>query len=213
MAELIIKNLTVNYGPDCAVNSLTVPDKTFAAAVCDNASAFFRAVSGIEKFPRGEIILNGKNITHTETSKRNIALVFRDCALYGSLTVYQNISACLRRNGIDGAGARSKIMNAAKVFGFEVYTDAKPASLTAEQRLRAELGRISLLTPDLVLLNDPLKSIPAVRYDIMKDEILKLFGLLETSFLYIIEDIKPAVTVKPGFAGLTSERINFIAAS
>src|ERR1700684_1246575 len=54
-------------------------------------STLLRLVAGLESASAGQILLDGVDITRRDPSKRDIAMVFQNYALYPHMTVAQNM--------------------------------------------------------------------------------------------------------------------------
>ena len=192
MAELIIKNLAAenNNSEKSEIFNFTVRKGTMFILPVKNPEAgrsLFRMISGLEAVSRGEIIIGGRSIADVHASERNIGLIFSKSTLYAHLSIYQNLLFSLNRIGADKDKINNKITKAAKLFDFESYLDKKPTELCAEQLLKAELGRIFALSPELVLMYDPLGNFSAENKIAMKNEIMKLYRNTGTTALYFDE--------------------------
>lgn len=192
MAELIIKNLAAenNDREKSEIFNFTVSKGTMFILPVKNPGAgrsLFRMISGLEAVSRGEIIIGGKNVADVHASERNIGLIFRKSTLYAHLSIYQNILFSLNRIGFDTDKINNKIAEAAKLFDFESYLDDKPSMLSDEQLFKAELGRIFALSPELVLMYDPLGNFTDADKCAMRNEIMKLYRNTGTTALYFDE--------------------------
>src|ERR1700694_2147730 len=84
-----------------AVNDLNlqVEDGAFMAVVgpsgCGKTTAL-RMVAGLEDISEGELLIDDKVVNLLEPSKRDIAMVFQNYALYPHMTVFDNIAFPLR---------------------------------------------------------------------------------------------------------------------
>ena len=137
----------------------------------------------LHTFPGGRIV------NSIETSKRNLALVFRKCTLYPHLTVYENIALCLKLQHFNG-DEKQKILSSAQNFSFENSIYKEPSELSREQLILSELGRVSVTNPDAVLMLDPLKGLDDELQCEIKKEISKLYFMLGTTFVYFTNDIR-----------------------
>lgn len=205
MAELIIKNLVTENGsrdkPE--IFNFTVSKETMFILTVKNPDAgrsLFRMISGLEAVRRGEIIIGGRSVADVHASERNIGLIFKKSTLYTHMSIYRNLLFSLNRIGADKDKINKKITEAAKLFDFESYLDEKPPALSVEQLFKAELGRIFALSPELVLMYDPLGNFSDENKLAMKNEIMKLYRNTRTTALYFDES--------DSAANLLSEKIN-----
>lgn len=190
MAELIINNLITEADGNGDPVDLYVGSGSFCVLDINNKKsgrALFRMISGLEKTVRGDILIGGKSVKGVQASTRNIALVFQKSTLYAHLTVYDNILFAMKRNKADSETDGSKIARAAKTFSFEDFLYEKPLLLSEEQLFKAEMGRLSVLSPDVVLMYDPLCRFRGETLTLMKNEVMKLYKTLGTTFVYFSE--------------------------
>ena len=82
--------------------NLDIKDKEFIVFVGPSGcgkSTTLRMVAGLEDITRGKLLLDGRDITAAPAKDRDMAMVFQNYALYGHMTVYENMafSLTLRR--------------------------------------------------------------------------------------------------------------------
>ena len=58
-------------------------------------STTLRMVAGLEDISNGHLLLDGKDITQAPAKDRDMAMVFQNYALYGHMTVYENMAFSL----------------------------------------------------------------------------------------------------------------------
>ena len=59
-------------------------------------STTLRMVAGLEDITSGTLTLDGRDITRTPPKDRDMAMVFQNYALYGHMTVYENMAFSLK---------------------------------------------------------------------------------------------------------------------
>ena len=58
-------------------------------------STTLRMIAGLEDISAGHLLLDGKDITQTPAKDRDMAMVFQNYALYGHMTIYENMAFSL----------------------------------------------------------------------------------------------------------------------
>ena len=58
-------------------------------------STTLRMIAGLEDISKGHLILEGKDITTLPPKDRDMAMVFQNYALYGHMTIYENMAFSL----------------------------------------------------------------------------------------------------------------------
>ncbi len=197
MAQIIVKDLLIeesNAGGAVRFD-FTVEEGSLCVCSSENIKAgksLFRIIAGVEKAPRGEIIIGGRNVENIHASERNTALIFQRSTLYSHMSIYQNLLFALNRLNDCVPNKKNIIQGCARLFSFEDCLDEKPLLLSPEKLFRAELGRAYISKPDAVLMYDPLKHFSGKTLSVMKDEVIKLRDVLRVSILYFSESRKTA---------------------
>lgn len=144
----------------------------------------------VGKFPvtEGDIRLNGESITDTPTYDRDIGLVFQDFQLFPHLTVGENITYGLERQGIPEADREERVTEMLEMMRIEALRDRKPDELSAGQKQRVALTRSLVLEPELLLLDEPLGDMDYKLQKRMERELLRIHRNLDITFVYVTHD-------------------------
>ena len=115
-----------------------------------------RMVAGFEQPSTGEIYLRGQRIDSLPPYQRNVSTVFQNYALFPHLSVQQNIEFGLRRHGIQTGKQVSEVLELVQLTGKE---SRLPAQISGGERQRVALARSLVLSPDVLLLDEPLSAL------------------------------------------------------
>ena len=148
-------------------------------------STTLRMVAGLEDISAGHLLLDGKDITQTPAKDRDMAMVFQNYALYGHMTIYENMafSLTLRKEA------------AAEILGLTSQLNKKPAQLSGGQRQRVAMGRSIVRNPKVFLFDEPLSNLDAKLRGATRREILLLHKRLKATMLYVTHDQTEALTL------------------
>ena len=80
-------------------------------------STLLRCLSGLEDVSGGRIFLDGKEITYTEPSKREIGMVFQQYSLFPNMNVFDNIAFGLRMKKRPHDEIVAKVKKAVEMVG------------------------------------------------------------------------------------------------
>jgi molybdate transport system ATP-binding protein len=125
------------------------------------------AVAGLIKPQRGRIVLDGDVLFDADRRidvkpwKRRIGTVFQEARLFPHLSVRHNLNYGRWVSGIE-ADPRA-FTHVLELLDIGHLLDRRPGKLSGGERQRVAFGRALLMQPRLLLLDEPLASLDAVR--------------------------------------------------
>lgn len=158
-------------------------------------STLLRMIAGLEVINGGELVLDGKDITTTPPSQRDLAMVFQSYALYPHMTVEDNMSFALRIAKVDPAVIKEKVELAAEKLDLTKYLKRTPKELSGGQRQRVAIGRAIVRSPKVFLFDEPLSNLDAALRGQTRVEIAALHRELGATTIYVTHDQVEAMTL------------------
>jgi multiple sugar transport system ATP-binding protein len=158
-------------------------------------STTLRMVAGLEDITSGNLIIDGKDVTRQPPKNRDIAMVFQNYALYGHMTVYENMAFSLMLNNVPKTIIHQKVMAAADILDLTDQLNKKPKNLSGGQRQRVAMGRAIVRQPKVFLFDEPLSNLDAKLRGSMRREIMLLHKRLGTTMVYVTHDQIEALTL------------------
>lgn len=134
-------------------------------------------IAGLLDFEEGEVI--GK--------KENIGYVFQEDRLIPWKTVYDNLKFIIKNK------SEESIEECLKLVGLWDERKNFPRKLSGGMRQRLSLARAFLHSSDLLLMDEPLKSLDIQNKDIIKEYILKLQSQNPKTIIWITHEIEEAL--------------------
>jgi len=200
MAFLELKGVEKNYGALRAIKGidLAVEKREFVVFVGPSGcgkSTLLRMIAGLETVDRGSVQLDGRDITHVPSSKRDLAMVFQSYALYPHMSVAENMSFALKLAGAAPAVIKEKVANAARILSLEPYLHRTPKELSGGQRQRVAIGRAIVRSPKVFLFDEPLSNLDAALRVQTRIELAKLHRDLGATTIYVTHDQVEAMTL------------------
>lgn len=158
-------------------------------------STTLRMVAGLEDISAGNLIIDGKDVTKMPPKDRDIAMVFQNYALYGHMTIYENMAFSLMLRKENKNEIHQKVLSAAEMLGLSDQLNKKPNQLSGGQRQRVAMGRAIVRTPKVFLFDEPLSNLDAKLRGATRREILLLHKRLRATMLYVTHDQTEALTL------------------
>jgi multiple sugar transport system ATP-binding protein len=158
-------------------------------------STTLRMVAGLEDITKGNLIIDGKDCTRLPPKDRDIAMVFQNYALYGHMTIYENMAFSLTLRKEDKMVIHRKVMAAAEILDLKSQLNKKPKQLSGGQRQRVAMGRAIVRNPKVFLFDEPLSNLDAKLRGSMRREILLLHKRLNATMMYVTHDQTEALTL------------------
>ena len=158
-------------------------------------STTLRMVAGLEDISRGHLLLDGRDITKKPAKDRDMAMVFQNYALYGHMTIYENMAFSLTLRKEDKNVIHKKVMAAAEILDLTSQLNKKPNQLSGGQRQRVAMGRSIVRSPKVFLFDEPLSNLDAKLRGATRREILLLHKRLQATMLYVTHDQTEALTL------------------
>ncbi len=178
--------------------NLDVEDGEFIVLVGPSGcgkSTTLRMVAGLEDISAGKLIIDGKDVTQMPPKDRDIAMVFQNYALYGHMTIYENMAFSLNLRKENKNEIHQKVLAAAEILGLTDQLNKKPNQLSGGQRQRVAMGRAIVRTPKVFLFDEPLSNLDAKLRGATRREILLLHKRLNATMLYVTHDQTEALTL------------------
>ena len=168
-------------------------------------STFIRTINRLEVHQRGEIVVDGVELTHDlrniETIRREVGMVFQQFNLFPHLTVMQNVTlAPVWVLKMKKAEAEAGAMKLLERVGIPEQADKFPGQLSGGQQQRVVIARALAMSPKIMLFDEPTSALDPE----MIKEVLDVMKELALSGMTMI-----VVTHEMGFAREVADRIVF----
>ena len=200
MGEIVFKDVCKSFGTTKVIENLnlTIKDGSFTVLVGASGcgkTTLLRMIAGIGPQTSGQIWIDGVEMSYVPASKRGIAMVFQNYAIYPTMTVEGNIEFALINNKVPKAERQRRIAEVAETVGLTEYLKKKPSELSGGQRQRVALARAMVKEPTVFLMDEPLSNLDAKLRVAMRSELIELHNRLKTTFVYVTHDQSEAMSM------------------
>ena len=197
--------LHVLRGIDLTVNTGEVV--VIFGASGSGKSTFIRTINRLEEHQRGEIIVDGielsDDVRNIAAIRREIGMVFQSFNLFPHLTALENIVlAPMRVRRYPRADAEAVAMQLLTRVGITEQANKYPAQLSGGQQQRVAIARALAMNPKIMLFDEPTSALDPE----MIGEVLDVMKSLaaDTGMTML------CVTHEMGFARAVADRMVFI---
>lgn len=196
------KNLVKIYGSRSVVNDVSF-EVNKGEVVCllgpngAGKTTTFYMVVGLIKPNRGQILLNGEDISTWPMNiraKNGIGYLPQETSIFRKLSVENNIKLVLEMNEkLTEDEKTKKLEELLEEFGVKRLRNETAVSLSGGERRRVELARALAASPDFILLDEPFTGIDPIAIGEIKENIRKLS--VDKGLGVLITDHNPKATL------------------
>ncbi|MBF0626674.1 MAG: TOBE-like domain-containing protein [Magnetococcales bacterium] len=177
-------------------------------------TTLLRIIAGLESLDHGMLCFDGVEATHTPVQERRVGFVFQHYALFGHMTIFENVAFGLRLKPRKQRPAesviRKRVLDLLAMVQLEPVASRYPAQLSGGQRQRIAFARALAAEPRLLLLDEPFGALDArVRHD-LRQWLRQMHALVPVTTLFVTHDQTEAVEVAERVVVMKQGRIEQI---
>ena len=202
MSALVrLVDVSKRYAGATALHSTNLPVERGKATVLIGPSGcgkstLLRLIIRLIEPDSGSIEFNGEPITaeNINVLRRRIGYVIQEGGLFPHLTARANVLLMARHIGNAQEETHNRLLELSELTRFsEKLLPRYPVELSGGQRQRISLMRALMLSPELLLLDEPLGALdPLVRASLQKD-LKEIFTRLGQTVLFVTHDLAEAI--------------------
>jgi len=159
-------------------------------------STLLRLIIGLIEPDSGSITFDGEPISpdNIDALRRRIGYVIQEGGLFPHLTARANVLLMARHVGTSHEEMHKRLLELCELTRFSDNLLLRyPVELSGGQRQRVSLMRALMLSPELLLLDEPLGALdPLVRASLQKD-LKEIFARLQQTVLFVTHDLSEAI--------------------
>lgn len=163
---------------------------------CGKTTAL-RALAGLQELDRGKILVDDIDITFLAPNRRNMGMVFQSYSLFPHMTSLENVEYGLtlkaHKTSSDLRAARGKEL--LDLVGLASHAKHFPHQLSGGQQQRIALARALAISPQVLLLDEPLSALDAKVRTQLRDEIRRIQLEVGTTTVFVTHDQEEALGI------------------
>lgn len=175
-------------------------------------TTLLRIVAGLLEPDGGDLRFDGRSQRGVPPERRQAPMVFQDNLLFPHLTVRGNVAFGLKLRREPAAAVSAKVDAALASVQLSGFDRRWPAELSGGQKQRVALARALVLSPRVLLLDEPFSALDAALRAEMRALLRKLWRERPVSTILVTHDADEAFELSGRVAVILGGRVRQIAA-
>lgn len=171
-------------------------------------STTLRMIAGFVTPTQGRVLFGDRDITHVPAHKRDTGMVFQNYALFPHMSVERNVGYGLTARRIGKEEKKKRIREALRQVGLEGYGERRIDQLSGGQQQRVALARAVVISPSVLLLDEPLSNLDAQLREETRSRIRDVQRNSGITAVYVTHDQAEAMAMSDRIAVLEAGRVH-----
>jgi len=207
--DVELLGVTKRYGPLVAVDEITLRVRhgeflsLLGPSGCGKTTTL-RMISGSEQPDAGEILIGGKDAVGIPPYRRDVNTVFQQYALFPHMTILDNVSYGLKQRKMGKKERYAKAHEALELVRLTGRDQHRPAQLSGGQQQRVALARALVMSPRVLLLDEPLGALDLKLRHEMQIELKRIQQQVGITFVYVTHDQGEALSMSDRIAVMSN---------
>ncbi len=203
---LSLRNLRVSYGEREILHGISfdvVRGETLVilGGSGSGKSTLLRTLVGLEKPSAGEILIKGQDIAKTSAAemdeiRRKIGMSFQGGALFGSMTVGENVALPLREHTkLEDSTIEIILRLKLQQVGLEGFEYYMPSQLSGGMKKRAAVARALAMDPEILFFDEPSAGLDPIIAAGIDELILELKRAFHMTIIVVTHELASAFLI------------------
>jgi sulfate transport system ATP-binding protein len=177
-------------------------------------TTLLRIIAGLESPDAGTVAFHGDDATETHPRERHVGFVFQHYALFGHMSIFENVAFGLRvqprRQRPAEAVIARKVHALLELVQLDWLADRFPHQLSGGQRQRIALARALAVEPRVLLLDEPFGALDARVRQELRRWLRRLHDEVHVTSVFVTHDQEEALEVADRVVVMNHGRIEQI---
>jgi phospholipid/cholesterol/gamma-HCH transport system ATP-binding protein len=196
--------------------NVAFPDDTITVVLGPSGtgkSVLIKHIIGLMFPDSGDIVVRGQSVPSLTMPqllalRRKIGVLFQDGALFGSMSVFDNVAFPLRQHtDYSEVQIAKRVLERLTDVGLADAVDELPSQLSGGMRKRAGFARALVMEPDIVIFDEPDSGLDPVRTALLCELIQEMHAIHRGTYLVVTHNIASARQIGEYIALLWRGRI------
>ena len=158
-------------------------------------STLLNVAAGLLAPSSGIVSVHGERLVAADGVNARAGYMFQAEALMPWRTALDNVTAGLSFRGVPREAAREQGEAWLRRVGLAGFGDRYPHQMSGGMRKRAALAQTLILSPDILLMDEPFSALDVQTRQMMENELLALWAEDRKSVLFITHDLEEAIAL------------------
>jgi phospholipid/cholesterol/gamma-HCH transport system ATP-binding protein len=201
-----VEDLVAGYGEEVILNNISFSIHEgeifiiLGGSGCGK-STLLKHLIGLIKPISGSIILDGDDFSDPDDALlqkvlRKIGVLYQSSALFGSMTIAENIALPINEyTDLPKKAVDDMVNMKLKLVGLDGYEQHLPSEISGGMKKRAGLARAMALNPKILFFDEPSAGLDPVTAAGLDELIININRLMETTMVVVTHDLRSIFSI------------------
>jgi phospholipid/cholesterol/gamma-HCH transport system ATP-binding protein len=205
-AIIQVRDLRVNYGEREVLHGINFAVQRGETLVIlggsgSGKSTLLRSLVGLERPSGGEILVKGKDLAHAKVAeveevRKKMGMSFQGGALFGSMTVGENVALPLREHtALEDSTIQIMVRLKLELVGLAGFEHYVPSQLSGGMKKRAAVARAMAMDPEILFFDEPSAGLDPIIAAGIDNLILKLRKAFDITMVVVTHELASAFLI------------------
>jgi phospholipid/cholesterol/gamma-HCH transport system ATP-binding protein len=213
-----VRDLVVKYGERTILDRINLEIRRGEVLVLlggsgEGKSTLLRHLIGLEKPESGSITVKGVDIVHCSETELNrirrfIGVSFQNAALFGSMTVSENVAfPLLERTRLADSTIDEVVLLKLAQVGLLHFGGLYPSELSGGMLKRASVARATALDPEILFFDEPTADLDPIMAAGIDELVVYLKNALQMTVVVVTHELQSAFRIADRLAFLRDKKL------